>query len=209
MLRFALLLVLGTIFSCKPAEAQDQKPRKNLPPVQASPSLEILGEQTNGLQPDIFVSRARTNWYVEIDMLCHSNFPTYTWLKPTNRVASKLEVWFTNGVAVVSHSPDVLAAARLPEKTTVASIMQGVERNRRGLQWALSIMGESRAGEAFPVASFGLRPAFDIPLTNDVLLQITPVLYRVDTDKVTAHLVTFNPVRIKLLSSGTGKGVNP
>lgn len=138
MLRFALLLVLGTLSSCSPAEAQDLKPRKNLSPAQASPPLEILGEETNGLQPDVFVSRARTNWYVVIEMHCHSSFPPYTWLKPTNRVASKLEVSFTNGVAVVSHSPDVLAAARLPAKTTVARIMQGVERNRRGLQWALS-----------------------------------------------------------------------
>ena len=167
---------------------------------------EIWGEQTNGLRPDVLISRAGTNWYIEIEFLCQSNFPPYAWLKPTNHVASKLEVWLTNGVAVPSYSPDVLAAAHLPPQTTVTTIMRGVERSRRGLQWTHgSIDGSSSAGETFAATSFGLRPAFDLPHTNDILLQITPLLYKVDADEVTAHLVTFPPIRIKLLSNGNAQ----
>ena len=57
-------------------------------------------------------------------------------------------------------------------------------------------------GHTFAVPGFNLRSAFDQPFTNDVVLEITPLLYRVDTNGTTAHLVEFPPVTVELKADG-------
>jgi len=51
-------------------------------------------------------------------------------------------------------------------------------------------------------ANFSLQSAFDVSFTNDVVLQITPLIYKVETNEVTAHLIEFLPIKMKLLSNG-------
>ncbi|MGD0207195.1 MAG: hypothetical protein ABSC89_06285 [Verrucomicrobiota bacterium] len=120
--------------------------------------------------------------------------PTYSITRPST----------PDGVELKSTNSSVLAATNLPYQTTVSNIMRGVHpSNRRGSQW-LSVVGQPiTAGKFYPsVTFFRLCDAFDISFTNDVVLQITPLIYKVETNEVTAHLVEFPPIKMKLLSNG-------
>lgn len=167
-------------------------------------STEITGEATNGLQPHILVEKYSSGWTVNIEIYAQSNFVENSWLKITNRVGSKLQVWSTNGIALQSTDPSVLAALCLPSKTAISDIFNHVHPiDRRGMQWWPGSGHKTVLGESAALAVFRLQNVFDVSLTNDVMLQITPLIYRVDTNKITAHLVEFPPVKMKLLSNGT------
>lgn len=114
-----------------------------------------------------------------------------------------MELWRTNGVAVVSTNRDVLSAFHLPKQTTVAEIISHsvYPRNKRGYQW-WSIGSPVKAGRGGEATLFTLESAFPILMTNDYILKISPLLYKVDTNTVNALLVEFPAITVKLMSSG-------
>jgi hypothetical protein len=128
-----------------------------------------------------------------------TNVPDYTWLRITNNVGAKLQLWLTNGVEVRTTNVDVLDTAKLPLSSTVTDVMRGYPggRSRRGMQWMDFASNASAAG-----AYFCLQDVFHVSVTNDVILQITPLIYRVETNKETANLIEFAPIKVKLLANG-------
>jgi hypothetical protein len=146
----------------------------------------------------LFASRSSSNWHFEIDFIARTNFASNTWLKITNRIGSRLRLWWTNGVEITSTNPSILAINQLPARMSVEALMQGVRpRSRRGTQWLWTKQG-------MPVAAttFDLHEFYNIPFTNDFEIKLAPLLYRVDTNHSTARLVEFPPIQLKLLSSG-------
>jgi hypothetical protein len=162
---------------------------------------EFLGEPTNGLQSYVSVSTYGKNWYFELGFLAQTNFSGTTWLKITNTTGSKLELWRTNGIQISSTNPDVLAAMHLPEQAAVSEISNFHPRQGRVYQW-WTVGRPIRAGMQYASASFDLQRAFDISLTNDMVLQVTPLIYKVETNEVKANLVEFPPIKVKLKSNG-------
>ena len=160
------------------------------------------GEAMLGLQPRIFIGASRSYWTIDIDYIAKTDVPSYAWIQVTNRVGSKLRLWLTNGVEVIPKSSDALGALRLPALTTVSNIMAGSwMRGSRAGQWLMH--WGAKAGEDQQAGHCLLGTAFGMAFTNDVVLEITPLLYRVETNRITAHLVEFPPIKVKLFSNGT------
>jgi hypothetical protein len=204
MLRYICFCLFIGVIIFKSFAADGQNAKNSEHPGGGFGMPEVWGEATNGFQPDILIEKFETDWHIDIELFAQTNFEKNTWLKITNRVGSKLQLWLTNGVELKSTNSSVLAATNLPCQTTVSDIMRGVHpSNRRGSQW-LSVVGQPiAAGKFYPsVTFFRLCDAFDISFTNDVVLQITPLIYKVETNGTAAHLVEFPPIKMKLLSNG-------
>ncbi|MGA2181173.1 MAG: hypothetical protein ABSH15_16520 [Verrucomicrobiota bacterium] len=198
MLRYACFILFIGVIALKTSttDAQSLLGKENNP-------VEILGEATNGLQPRLLIEKYGSDWSVEIDLYARTNFEKNAWLKITNRVGSKLQLWLTNGIELQLTNSSILAAMNLPSQTTVSNIMRGVHpSNKRGLQWWPVVGHGVAAGESYTAAGFSLQSDFDISFTNDVMLQITPLIYKVETNEVMAHLTEFPPIKMKLLSNG-------
>ena len=166
------------------------------------PTQEVHGASTNGLEPVFWIQKSGTNladWFIEVDLVAHANFAPHTWLKVLDRTSSRLELWTTDDVQVKATAA---ATVSVPGQTTVSNIMAAVYRRYRGSQWWPGGMSPTPAGEYFHLSGFDLRSVFDIPFTNDMVLQITPMIYKVDTNQVSARLVEFPPTKLKLLANG-------
>jgi hypothetical protein len=163
----------------------------------------IPGLETNGLQPIVQINRGTGDWYVEVDLLAHQNFSRNTWLRTTNRVGAKVRAWGTNGVEIYLRDPSALAALNLPDQTTVSDIMRGVEWSRQSSQWWRTDLTGVSAGQRYPITTFRLAPQFGIPLTNDIILSLSPLMYKVDRDANAAHLVEFPAIQLRLGADGT------
>ena len=161
-------------------------------------SYEIVGVGTNGLQPDIYLSRSPSGWEMQIQFLADSPPPPRTWLKPTNIVGSEVALSLTNGTPIPTRSPDALAAYHLPVQTKVQEVLRGVPRSRRAMQW----LPQGPSGTMATGTSFGLLQTFDVPPDKDLLLSISPLLYKVGTNELSAQLVRFPIIRLKLTSDG-------
>jgi hypothetical protein len=165
-------------------------------------TVEIWGDAANGLKPGLIIQKNGTEWGVDIDYLAQTNFSGVAWLMITNRVGSKPRLWLTNGMELQSTNPSVLAAMNLPSQTTVSNIMRGVRSQWRPGQWLRGSQAGLSSGDNISATTFSLQSAFGISLTNDYVLQVTPLLYKVETNRETTRLVEFPPIKVKLLSSG-------
>jgi hypothetical protein len=176
--------------------------------------LEFRGRATNSLQPNFLIQREfGTNgpdWRVEIDLTAQTNFPGHAWLKVLDPCGAKLRVWRTNDVELTATGTNGLASPAA--KTTVSDVLNGIYRRYRGRQWwpsryrgrqwwPSSNLGAASDQQVF-LSSFKLSEVFAGPFTNDIVLQISPLIYRVDTNGVTANLVEFPPTKLKLTTGG-------
>lgn len=187
MIRTAYFVLLIRVFLCNTAFAQP----------------EIFGIPANGLRPSIEIERGNNDWYLQLNFLAENNFSRNAWLKITNRVASRIRAWDTNGVELPLKDPDALGVSTLPANTTVSNVMDGVERSRRGLQWWRTNVKGATAGRSYPVTTFSLGSQFGVAFTNTVILSVTPLIYKADTNNGTVHLVEFPSIRVKLSKDGT------
>jgi hypothetical protein len=170
-------------------------------PVQSVNHL-ISGPATNGLKAEFLIEKYSRDWTIELDFISQTNFSQYAWLKTTNRVGAKLTLWI-DGLETHSTNADALNALRLPSETTVSKIMNGVRlSSRRGLQWWRTKFDGSHPGESYPSTSFSLGSVFNFSPTNEIVIQIAPLIYKVEADEVAARLVEFPPTKIKLLPDG-------
>jgi hypothetical protein len=181
------LLVIASL--CCSASADEQ-------PIQKTTLARIEWPGTNGLAPAIMLRNELQDWFVNIDFKPETELPRETWLKITNRVGSKLVLWDSNEVEIVPTDTNTLAVTNLPRESTVADATLGIPKRRRGLQWL-----RLEPGSFDFATAFRLSEVFGITFTNDYVLQVTPLLYRTQTnDRV--RLVEFPPIKLKLLSNG-------
>lgn len=193
----SLLLTGAVIFLT--AFASDQLAAQNMQKDYST--KDVGGSLTNGLLSSFEFIPSDRGWEIDIVLIAQTNFPPQTWLKITNRVGSKLALWQTNGTPIVSKKLDVLAAFDLPPKTAASEILNFHPRRGRVYQWWL-VGRPAVQGSSEDIADFKLESAFGISPTNDYMLQISPLIYKVETNEVIAHLVEFPPIKIKLLSNG-------
>jgi len=169
------------------------------------PISEIHGVGTNGLEPNLIFQKYSgpdtSNWTINVDLLAQTNFEAFTWLKIVDRSGARLRLWLTNGTELTATGPNALAS-NTPAKTAVSNILDRVYRRYRGGQWWPGGQRKTTADERFSLSAFNLRSVFDIPFTNDVVLQVVPLIYRVDTNQATAHLVEFPAIKLKLKANG-------
>ena len=170
------------------------------------PTQEVHGAPTNGLEPVFWMQKSgtnRTDWSIGIDLVVESNCPAFMWLKVPGTTCSRLRLWRTNGSELPPSHAAALEASALAF-TTVSNVLASVHpRNFRGMQWWPGGSASASAGQAFGLSGFSLRSAFEMHFTNDVLLQIVPLIYKVDTNRIAARLVEFPPTKLKLLANGT------
>jgi hypothetical protein len=205
MSRIIHVFMLAIIAVSVPLRAGCQELKQSSHPEAGSGPTVVWGDEINGLRPGVFLERKGMDWSIAIEYSARINWGRNTWLLPTNRAISTLELWQTNGVPVVSKNPDVVAALHPAGETTVSNIINSVRpSNLRGHQW-LRIPAGSVTGEAI----FTLQWAFGRPCTNDCVLQITPFIYRSDTNLVNARLLEFPPIKVKLLSNGRVQKIEP
>jgi hypothetical protein len=167
----------------------------------------IWGEATNGLQPYVDADKEGTEWHVEIDFYARTNFPKNAWLKTTNRLGSTLVLVLPDGTEINSTNPFAAGVDQFPSQTTVSNIWQKVPHFERIHLWLPLSLDAAVPGDSGAAANFALWGAFPFPITNDVVLKVTPLLYRIDSDIQTAHLVTFPTISMSLLTNGTVKAV--
>jgi hypothetical protein len=194
-----VLLFLGVIL-CQSCFGEEMSPLIDYPMTAQPPYF--WGHATNGLQPLLRIERGGSDWAVEIFYLARTNFPGNVWLRVTNRAGSKIKVLDQNGEERPLKEPSALSAWKLPVETKVSDVMRGVERPRRVLQWWKTDFTNSVAGKLHSATTFGLENLYGGPFTNDYILLLAPLLYKVDTNGETAHLVEFPSLSLKLLTNG-------
>ncbi len=163
----------------------------------------VWGSAKSGLTPLLLLSKERTDWNITIEFVSDIKLNSLLWLRPANRFESRLTLRSSDGEQIPAASKDVLAAWNLPQPVRSEDITGAVHpRSSRGMQW----LRWGNAGDRVPSASFGLESAFTLDSTNDLVLSVAPVLYEVDNNGVTAHLVEFSPMEVVLRSDGTIAG---
>jgi hypothetical protein len=160
--------------------------------------LKFFGEATNCLQPCLLLEKTGAGWAVEIDYIAKTNFSKYSWLKINNSVGAKLQAWSDVGTMLLQKNPAGLTVTDPPASTTVSNIMHSVHpSSKRGLQWLWTEPGTMSGATAFSLQTY-----YDIPQSSNVIVQLEPLLYKVNSDGVTADLIGFPPIRLKILSTG-------
>jgi hypothetical protein len=71
----------------------------------------------------------------------------------------------------------------------------------RGYQW-WGVGSPVAAGEGAETARFNIEDMFKVSPTNDYILKISPLLYRVGTNGIDARLVEFPPTKVFLKANG-------
>jgi hypothetical protein len=103
---------------------------------------------------------------------------------------------------IKSTNAELVALSSIPTDAAVSNILKGVSWRWRGGQWWRTGFKGTTAGETYLLSGFRLRSLFNTDFTNDAVLQVTPVIYKVDTNKLSAHLVEFPPIKLNLTSRG-------
>jgi len=171
---------------------------------------EIWGQPTNGLRPVLYLQRGSGEWNLNLDFLFQTNFPRHAWLRTTNRVGALLHLWPASGTELPVRSRDALDALNLPRETTVSDVMRGVHpASWRGNQWLQTGFDESPAGEVAGLGGYSLASVFGTTITNQALLSLTPLAYRVAPDGKAARLVQFPEIRVRLLPDGNVQPEGP
>jgi hypothetical protein len=219
MAAFGAILWLAVCF----AEIQPDLGRRNSGAKKAEASSTIWGNSTSGLQPFVnceFYTESGWNysqggghytqsgWNICVGFNAQLDFPSRTWLKVTNQVWAKLKLFYTNGTELISKSSDLRNAFYIPIRTTVEEIRfhTSYGKNRRAYQW-LNVGDAVTAGYMESTGDFDLGLAFNMPTTNDYLLKVSPLIYKVETNLVDVHLIEFPEIRILLKSNGSGEQV--
>jgi hypothetical protein len=151
---------------------------------------------SKALRPVLFCDRKGDDWEILLQFRTVEPFERFTWLQTANPIGGQLQVCLTNGVLCQPKNPKVLEAFNLPFYTTVSNALRGVPWETRTSHWPRDRVG-------FQTAGFSLKSVYGMSFTNDVLLQMVPLMYKENTNTQTVWLVSFPPLRVKLKADGT------
>jgi hypothetical protein len=83
--------------------------------------------------------------------------------------------------------------------------MRDVKWSWRGSQWWPASHGRIIVGESHPATVFDLQGVYGTLFHKDVILEMTPLIYQVETNGQSARLISFPVVRVRLQKDGTIK----
>lgn len=184
------MLVVTVVYAS--AFGQDQPPK--------APSNEVIGVARDGLLPVILTDIPVTNVCVTINFRVMSNVIGTGWLMVTNQAGAKVKLWASNGVEVALKDPNSLAVWNLPVETTVSNVMSGVDRSRRVQLWWAS--PSPTLGHTYAGYSFLLESLFGIAITNDVIMELTPLMYKANASNNIVRLIEFPAIHVKVKPNG-------
>jgi hypothetical protein len=153
-------------------------------------------DAAKALHANLYSIRNSNDWEIVLQFTPVTSFKRYAWLQTANPFGAQIQLCFTNGVPCNPKDSMVRQAFDLPFYTTVSNALHGVPWEVRTGQWPLG-------NTTFQTAAFSLKAAFDISFTNDVILQVTPLMYKENTNNQMAWLVNFPPIRVELKTDGT------
>ncbi len=198
-----LLLLASAVIACKAIVVDAQTSgRPSEPPLRS-----INGSSFNGLLPIVTIDGG-PQWGMEIAFEAQTNFSKNAWMRTRIPTGCRLTAQTLSGAELAITNPAVLAAIHLPAETTVSNIWSGLPRREFIHQWLRLSLDAPKPGDNGVSANFPLSRAFSLPFTNDVVLKMEPLLYRIDADLKTAHLVTFPPIQIKLMTNGLAEALS-
>src|SRR5690606_4973578 len=92
----------------------------------------------------------------------------------------------TNGFEVKPVNLDAVTVTNLPILTSVKDMMRSIPHRQKGLQWL-----HTEVGNPMFATSFRLKNIYKVSFTNDYILKIAPLIYRVQTNGDQLHLTEF------------------
>lgn len=197
------VIVFNLVCFCCLSEALCQETSRDAQLPNTHAAVDMLGDTTNDLQPILSVQQNGAQVTIAIDFLAHRDFDKYAWLKIPNHVGATLDLRRTNGEAISLKNREAITARDLPKDTTVSNIMERVRPSSwAGMQWWKTGIRGTVAGETQGAATFVLNDEFNLNPTDDCVLTVAPLMYRVNTNLVTARLVEFPPIQIRISTNG-------
>jgi hypothetical protein len=160
----------------------------------------VLGADTNGIRPIIMSYIPVSNVWMSIAFQAETNVTTSAWLAITNEVGAKVRLWTTNGAELPLTNSSALNVWKLPVQTTVSAYMQGIPRDRRARAWLTP--PQPTVGRNYEGYEFMLESMFGHRLTNDVVIELRPLIYQVSTNSQSMRLVEFPAVQFRLTPNG-------
>lgn len=172
----------------------------------------LSGKATDGVYPSLLFDRD-TNWnaYVYFTGSAQEQW----WLGVvSNSIGCRLRLWETNGMEVGPKSPEVGAARKLAPHANVAYLLDAIRHphgSGLGMLPYLMILPDA----VMQVYTFHLGTLFPVDPSREYILEVAPMLYKVNIANgkrpalpsqealLTAGLVHFSPIYIKLLTNGT------
>jgi hypothetical protein len=201
LLRTFAITIIGLQTTVSEAQVESPANLAGSPPV----FQPIPGPSTDGLLSSLLFDygHSSNDWCITLQFTPTSNFSFHKWLIPADPFDSQVQLCFTNGVQIPSKDFTNSSTLNLPVFTTVSNALRTVRPNRRYGHWPHGV-----AGQTFQTTSFCLRDIFGIEFTNDVILQISPLMYMEDTNSETVHLKQFPPVTVELMANGSVKKID-
>ncbi len=170
----------------------------------AAPSHDIEGKEDHGLRPDFLIQRNGSDWYIVEYMEIVTNSDRYTWLIPVDPFNAVLTLSDLDGTSLAAKKR-AIAALSLPRLTTISNALRNLESSDRGYQWAA---GVGHVGDEFQIAAFPLSAAFEIPHERNLVLSVSPLMYRQFTNASVldggsmVRLVEFPALNLLLKTNG-------
>jgi hypothetical protein len=175
-------------------------------------SQRIEGNAKDNVRPSLLLDKG-TNWNVFVYFA--GPVQDEWWLGVvSNRIGCQLRLWETNGVEVHPSNSEVAAASQVAAHPIVASLLDSI-RNHRGSDLGMWRRLLILPDAVIEVYRYSLGDLFPIASDREYTLEVAPMLYRVNidkeklksndihTDRLTADLVKFPPLYLKLLTNGT------
>jgi hypothetical protein len=180
----------GSVRQLGEATTPDRTP--NLPQKENT-LFKISGAETDGLVPVVYLykSTPEIGWDIEVGVRVEGDASGYQLFRVKNNFSSRIRLWQRNGSEVPSSNRDLESSFLFPKELGNLSKLDRLYRIE---------------GQVNSIAAFGLRYPFKIFLTNDALLEITPLIYKMETNSQIARLVNFQPIRITLHTNGIPLG---
>jgi hypothetical protein len=185
---------------------------------------EAWGTAQYGIRPFVLAHGSRPDgpWTMELEFQAQgtnyeANYGKGFWLRLTNSTGSKIELRLTDGTVLHSTNPDMLAPENTPKRVRINELFDNYRPHSRvGMLWIELPSGRLTAASSFvliresevpyeapgiPMREIfrGVEPPFaGLSVARDYILKVTPLLYKVREDGVTADLVEFAPIELRL-----------
>jgi hypothetical protein len=171
----------------------------------------IQGKVKDDLRPSFVLNKNR-NWSVYVYFSSTRPIKEEWWLcVVSNRIGCQLRLWAEDGALIGSEHSAVDDAFHIAGKAKIPNLLQGIKHAPGPRMMPRLWIAPDAVTEVY---SFSLAELFPMVANKSFTLEIAPMLYKADvnpqdlpsrdpvSDRITAHLVDFPPLYLKLLTNG-------